>query len=241
MTLMFDLAGKLLTDVMMLLIKPAVTGLEVGADLFNDLDAGAVVTGLGFAEDLGAPPISASGAQQLNTAIGLAQQQQNDQMSIATRLFSPDYAHSLVNNIALTMPSTPSGAMDDSVSYAAALLSNPFKVFASIPQFLGIVSNASAAGAAQDSPQNLYGMNDWGFTPSQLQGDDTAALDAAWATATTRLGHTPTYGDLEQTDCPNVPNEGTLQQTQPNLCRLDIETIQSLGAKYTSGLDGGMD
>jgi hypothetical protein len=235
---LMNVIGKALTDLMMLLIKSAVDGTETGPDLINGIDAGATVTGMGFARQLGAPQISANNAKLLDGQISDAQQAQDSQLSLADQLFSQSFSHSLVNNIAFAMPATPGGAVSDTTDYLASIVANPFRALASIPSLLGIISPANAAADDPNSPANNYGMIDWGYTPAQLQGDDTAALNTAWANAQTRLGHVPTYGELIEGDCPTVPDP----TKDPNLCRLDIAAIQSLGAKYTSATapDGGI-
>jgi hypothetical protein len=223
--------ASLLSKLVLWLIGSAVDGTETGADLMNGIDAGGAVTGMDFARNLGAPQISAVAASQLDGEIALQQQAADSQLSIADRLFSTDYTHSLVNTLAFDMPSTPSGAVSDSVNYMASIFNSPV-------QLIQPILNLFSAGQvnADNSAAASYGLTDWGYTDAQLNGDDTAALNQAWANATTRLGHAPTYGDLVPDDCPTEPDP----TKDPNLCRLDIVTLQSMGAKYTTADDGGL-
>jgi hypothetical protein len=158
-------------------------------------------------------------------------------MPLGTQLFSTTYVHSFVNNLAFAMPATAGSAVGDTASYLGSLVQNPFRSLAALPSLFGMITPAQAAAANDpNSPQNNYGLTDYGYTPAQLQLDDTTALNEAWANAQTRLGRTPTYGDLELDDCPNVADPAH----DPNLCRLDIAAIQAAGAKYTQGTDGGL-
>jgi hypothetical protein len=223
--------ASLLSKLVLWVVGSAVDGTEVGADLMNGIDAGGAVVGMDFARNLGAPMISTLAASQLDDEIAEQQQATDSRLSIADRLFSTDYTHSLVNTIAFNMPSTPSGAVSDSVNYLANIVYNPVKAMQPLLGMFGI-GNANAANSAASD----YGLTDWGYTDAQLNGDDTAALNQAWATATVRLGHTPTYGEMLLDDCPAVADP----TKDPNLCRLDIATIQSMGAKYTTADDGGI-
>jgi len=227
--------ASLLSQLVLWIVGSAVDGTETGADLMNGIDAGGAVTGMDFARDLGAPQIGPVAAAQLDTEIAQSQQAADSHLSIADRIFSTDYTHSLVNTIAFNMPSTPSGAVSDSVNYMASIFYSPIQALQPLLNLLGL-GTANAASSPADSIDGNYGLIDWGYTDAQLQGDDTQALNTAWANATARLGRTPTYGDLTPDDCPPVPDP----TKDPNLCRLDIVTLQSLGAQDTTAADGGL-
>ena len=236
-----------IVDLVLWVAGLAVDGTERGADLANGIDAGGVVTGIGFARDLGAPQISPTAAAQLDQTIAGENQHAADQLSIKDRIFSTDYNHSLVNTLAAAAPGSPDEAVHDSLSYYAALTMNPFKAFSPLLKWFGV---HDASAAADDSADNLYGMYDWGYTDAQLDVDDTTQLNQAWQTASTRTGKPiapatdtnpdpATYltaNDLELEDCPKVADE----TKDPNVCRLDIATIQALEANSTGADNGGL-
>ena len=231
--------GIILADLVKGLIKPAVDGTEVGADLMNGIDAGGAVAGMDFARTLGGHMLTPAQGATLNKTIADEHAQETAHMSLAYKLFSPDYAQSGVNLLALQLPSTPGGALNDSLSYAASIFTNPFEAFTPGLQALGF-----GKASADNLYDTQYGLNDWGFTDQDLQGNDTAALTQAYQTAAQRLNKPIAQvhlQELELQDCPLQPGEDTGGgAATADLCRLDIATMRASSAAFDNTDDGGL-
>jgi hypothetical protein len=184
----------------------------VGADLMNGIYGGADVTYNNFNRDtLGAPQVSSAMASILNSEIA---QQNLATTSLSQRLFSTDYPSSLVNRLAASMPTTPQAAVSEGGAYIASIFTNPAKFFE------GFFASAMAAPATNDP----YGVQQYGYSDAQLNEDIQAPTKDVNGD-----------GVIDAKDCPQVTDA-----TQPNLCLLDVATIQAMGAVYDSKNDGGL-
>ncbi len=226
--------GYILGSLVSYIIKPAVDGTEVGADLMNGIDAGGAVVGMDFARTLGGHLLTPTQSSSLNKEIADEQVQDASHMSLATRLFSTDYAQSGINLLALQMPSTTSGVIGNSLSYAASMFTNPFQAFTPALQVFGL-GKANADALYDDQ----YGLNDWGYTDQDLQVDDSAQLTQAYQNAAKRLNEPVANVHLnavELDDCPTPADP----DHNPNVCRLDIATLRSMSAAFDNTDDGGL-
>lgn len=226
-------AGKILGDLVIKLIRPAVDGTEIGADLYNGLDAGGAVVGMDFARTLGGHLLTPLQSATVNQEVSLEQQQDASKLSLATRLFSTNYAQSGVNLLALQMPSTPNGALSDGVNYVASIITKPYAAL--IPAFSSLGIGSAQADNLYDSQ---YGLNDWGFTDQDLQADDSTQINAAFASAAQRLGIPVSQVTLDDVTLEDCPTPADVDHTA-NVCRLDIATMRSMGTAFTN-TDGGI-
>lgn len=233
--------GEYLAQLAIRLVGPAVTGTETGADLMNGIDAGGAVAGMDYARWLGGHMLSPLAAAQVNDEVAVEQRQQNQKLSFFDRVFSTDNPRSLVNVVALQMPTTPSGAVTDSVNEVASIGANPMQLFNPILRLFGM-----GTAQASDLPNLDYGLNEWGYTDADLaQNDNGKALNQAYKNAQQRLGKTDvSISEMTLDDCPAVDDPATIkdhpEKVHPNLCRLDLTADQTYAADFTTADDGGL-
>jgi hypothetical protein len=218
--------GSFASKLIPLLIKPAVDGTEIGADLFNAIDMGGAVVGQDFARVLGGHLLSLAQTNEMNQQIAF-NKTQDQSPSFKDKLFSPERSDSLITKLAMLVPTTPGVALNQFAALSANIFCNPFSF-----------THASNIAYAADGTDTLHGLLNYGATPAELdQSLDDDRLDEAVAKAASRLGKDAsdiTPNDVEPSDCPDFG------QDKLNLCRTDLAAIQSGNPMYTKDDDGGI-
>lgn len=217
--------GELMKDSMLALLTPAADGTETDGDLFTAIDAGGAVTGQDYTKSLGGHKMNAVQTSMERRAIAF--ENQLSRPGIIDRLFSPDYNRSMVNQMAVLAPATPGQAASQFSSYSLALMKNPFSIFNS---FLNALTNRANA----DTPRNIYGLQNYGYTEEELdqplQVPDDNNKD----------------GKIDKEDCEYNADGSKKDQKDFNdtskgqICLLDIEVALSLNSFFTTDDDGGL-
>jgi hypothetical protein len=224
-------AGNFMANIMTkYLIQPAVDGTEVGADLFTNIDIGGAVTGQGFAQSLGGHPLSPLASAQLQQSIAIDAASQYP--SIGDQVFSTNNPNSIVNQLALAMPGTPSQAIRQYTTSALAVIRNPFSFFNSLSDLI-----SGKAHAANNI--NLYGLTDYGFTDAELNAPLQIPKDYN------------NDGKIDSKDC-YYTSDGTQisdkdmatysehQYDNNRLCLLDVTTVEDLSSTSDTADNGGI-
>jgi hypothetical protein len=228
--------ADLLTRLFLYIAKVAVDGSEVGADLANGIDAGFTVMGIDVSRDWGGYQVGPVVQEQVDATIAADQAKADQKVSLWNRFFSTDYTHSYVNNLALATPISLQGGLTDGTGYVASFATAPFRTMGPVLGLLGFGrANADALSEAS------YNVTNYGFSEGDLASPvDQNVLDQAQANADKRLAEPPgkhaKFGEMILEDCPAVPDP----DHQPNMCRLNLVTIQNLGSRSTGDDDGGI-
>jgi hypothetical protein len=214
--------ASLLMKVLQLLIRPAVDGTEIAADLVNAIEMGGAVVGQEFAHSIGGHPLTIVESNQMDREIALNKAADADP-SLKYKLFSPDNDSSLTTRIAMMTPLSFKDAVGQFSAFSASVFRNPLSLF---------------SGSAYAAPASSNGLTDYGATAADLAASiENDNLDAATQNAADRLSKPVAEvkpDEVELSDCPNVSED------QLNLCRLDLTAIQSGNPLFTNDDDGGL-
>jgi len=225
--------GQWLTDLLKDMFFSAVSGLETDGDLFNNLDAGAAGVGQSVMHEWGGQEVTYSQSQSMMQQYA-AERASEDNASLATRLFSPDYTDSAVNKLAAIMPTSLTEVGNSTLSYMASILANPVDWLRTSFAMIQVPGLQPAYAAGQ--PKDLYGYKHYDFLDADLEQDDTAALAAAAENTAKRTGKAVGDVKLDDAKIEDCPDTGS----KPNVCRLDIVMMQSAYANFTTTDNGGI-
>lgn len=222
--------SQYLGDLLNWVLGTVVDGTEVGAALVNAIDAGADATYNLFARDtLGAPLMSSQSAAQMNTTIATNYRANQSHLPLFSRLFSTSNEMSLVNQLAVYVPSSPSQAATAAGSYVASIISRPTQLFSSL--FQTTLLRPAFAATTVDP----YGMDQYGYSESELDQPLQAPIKDIAGPPGPDGKRTGPDGIINEYDCPVITDA-----TQPNLCLLDIAAVQGMTASTDGNDDGGI-
>jgi hypothetical protein len=216
-----------LADLFKAIFAPGCTGNEKGAEWFICVDGGGEVVEEEYMQQVGGKKVSASAAAQIDAQVAKENAADTASKDLWYRVASTANPHSFVMRLAGGMPSSPSDAVAQSADSMVASLST-FGI--NIAKALTTPFVAALTPAYADADESITGVDHYRFTEGDLDKDiNEDDLKSAQAKAT--IAGRP--DDIHPEDCPNADSE-------PNLCKLDIVTIQSLKSMFTDKDDGGI-
>ena len=225
----------------MAVIGPVLTGNETGAELMNAIDIGGDVTGNDFAQSVGGAPVSGVVLEKINRRIAQDKQAEDRSKGLFYQLLSAENPRSATNRFIALMPSSPSSVITSGANSMMATIASPLGTMGMFFNRLYAISTAPAYAAVTVDP---YGIQQYGFTDEQLGRDiDDAGMKSAaeWAIANRDPAIKRADGSINislmlPTDC----DLGSDTPVVPNMCKLDLVTLQSLKSIYTTEDDGGL-
>jgi hypothetical protein len=201
-----------------------------GGRTFDMVAAGADVSGNDYAHNgIGGQTLT---NQQVATIMNRQEQQQKaqyDHQSLVARMFDTSSSYSMVNKMAMAMP-TSSADLRTSV---ASLFTNPFKHFSNI--FGSVFSHASAATAAADP----FGVTQYGYPADDpiFQTDPQAYWDQNCADDPSNAYQKNGDNSWNQAASQTLdPVTGMPTNTTTNPCLLIKSAVGSDGAVFDSSL-----
>jgi len=200
-----------------LLPSPFTTNMS-GARTFNLLAGGANITGNDFAKNsLGAQKISDSEARVIQNTHIAQQKEEFSRGSLLARVLDTDSQYSLVSQVALSMPSDPSSAINSSF---ASLMSNPFGKLVA-----GFGSLAPSLKAhADETIKDPFGVTQYGYPDN----DPVFTEDPETYWEENKCDDPQTLADWRNN---NMDSDGDMTKT--NGCLLLEAAITSSGALFT--------
>ncbi len=222
------------------MLTPVVTGNDTGAYLVNAIDVGGEVTANDFSQSVGGQVLTTAQINERTIAMAQDNYAQDSRMSVMDRITSLDNPRTVASRIVAVMPSSLGDAARQSVSGTLAAIVSPFHSFGILFRlsFANILNPAYAAGTVP-----TYGLEQYGFSEAQLNGDlDEAAYNAAAARAVIR---NPAVADAKGNinvslmlpeDCDPDPANPVV----PNICKLDLTAMQALKANFTTEDDANI-
>lgn len=225
----------------MAVIGPVLTGNETGSALISAIDVGGDVTGNDFAQSVGGEPVSGVVLEQINRRIAQDKLAEDRSKGLFYQLISAENPRSATNRFIALMPSGSSGVITSGAHSMMATITSPINTMGMFFNRIFAISTSPAYAAVTVDP---YGIQQYGFTDEQLNRDiDEAGLQAAanWAIASRdpavkRADNSINISLMLPTDC----DLGSATPVVPNLCKLDLVTLQSLKSLYTTEDDGGI-
>lgn len=194
-----------------------VDGSETGPELFNAIDAGGDVTANQFAKDSGGKKLSDAEVAFLEQEIYGEKQVDRESQNWFTRVASAKNPESVVSRMVIAAPSSPQAAVDRTGRYIASIFSNPFEIFSSIGTSF---AQFALPRAYADTPSNLYGVQQYGFTDAELDIDPES---------------------LTEERCKEIAEEEAVKKGEKsNICLLDKAVSESMSAWFTYEDDGGL-
>jgi hypothetical protein len=217
--------------IVMHFLGPVVTAADSGLEIMNAVDIGGDVTANTFCQSVLGCPQATTAAQYEQLQDQVAMDNREQAPGMWDRMFSTNYPGSFITRLAVILPPSPIIAVENSANSLMAIITSPFQVTNNGLKFAFDMTTPQAAAAM---PADPYGIDQYGYSNAQLNqplSQDEPAMEQAYQNA---KNQGRTMDQIVPSDCPQVP------QGQANICELDISTITSLKAGYTTTDDGGI-
>lgn len=236
-----NFVGKYVMKGFMAILGPVLTGNETGAQLMNAIDVGADVTGNDFNESIGAQQLSGLSLRQTDERVAAEQAALDRSKGLGYQIANLDNPRSVASRLIAILPYNVNSGVRTGLYDSLALIGSPFN---GMLAFAGRASTlAFQPTYAETSAISGQYTEQFGFTDEQLNRDiDEAGLTKAadWAVANRdpairRADGTVNASLMIPTDC----DLGSAKPIVPNMCKLDLTTIQALKSVFTTDDDGG--